>query len=168
MLVLLTVDAFLVYVHPENGSCCMPCVHDAIMQVLSLGTPLSTDLYRPCMSVYTVTVPNVHTTVQTTHVTVQITSVCSLPLYYGTTHMFLYKGQLAVRQPGNMVPSHTPSHGPLTHCITWSPHTLHHMHFFALTGMVHQLLLKHNFSVLCYRLSFQTHPACLCTHACQS
>ncbi len=38
MLMLLTVDAVLESLHPETGSCCMPCVHDATMQVLSLGT----------------------------------------------------------------------------------------------------------------------------------
>jgi len=92
-------------------------------------------MHTPCTSVYTVTVLHVHTTVQTTHVTIQITSICSLILYYGTTHMFLYDSQLAVRQPGtsfphtlhHMGPSHTASHGPLTHSITWVPHTLHHM-----------------------------------------
>ena len=67
MLMLLTLDAALVYLHPENRSCCMSCV-DAVMQVLSLGTPLSTDLYRPCISVYTATVPDVHVMVQTTRV----------------------------------------------------------------------------------------------------
>ncbi len=36
MLVLLTLDAFLVYLHSDNGSYCMPCLHDAIsQQVLS-------------------------------------------------------------------------------------------------------------------------------------
>lgn len=57
MLVLLTVDAVLMSLHPENGSCCMPCVHYAIsQQVLSLDALLSTGMYTPCMSVYTVTV----------------------------------------------------------------------------------------------------------------
>ncbi len=60
MLVLLTHDAVLMSLHPRNDSCCMPCVHYDSITVLSLGTLLSTGMYRPCMYAYTATVSDIH------------------------------------------------------------------------------------------------------------